>query len=360
MKNFMNAMLPSLSTLMMTACCGDSSALLIEDKGWPSGCTPGYEKGVSAPYCGVLEGCLISAGGANFPERSVVEGGVKRLYSDIACLKDDNWMKIGELPFEAAYGGCLQHGDRLLTIGGNDGKASFADVLSISIVDGKAHVSPCTSLPYAVEQAGYAIDGDRIFVCGGVSDGKPCRHVLAGDISGNEISWSELIELPELMVQPIVLAHEGRLYVWGGFDPENKKVGGQGWCLDKGADQWRPVSGGKDGMTFTGSSAVRLGDGCLAVIGGVDKEIFTWGINISTPEDRIRYLTMEPSEYRFNRILMIFHPENEEWTEATEAAELALAGAGIATDGHALYVTGGEIKPGVRTPATWKLKACRK
>ena len=42
--------------------------------------------GVSAPFAGIHNGVLIVAGGCNFPDKPVTEGGAKRYYSEIFVL----------------------------------------------------------------------------------------------------------------------------------------------------------------------------------------------------------------------------------------------------------------------------------
>ena len=77
-------------------------------KGFPN-TEEGIEKGVSAPFAGVIRNQLIVAGGCNFPDKPVAEGGKKRFYKGIyrAELSESTslkWIKIGEMPEEAAYG----------------------------------------------------------------------------------------------------------------------------------------------------------------------------------------------------------------------------------------------------------------
>ncbi len=347
-------MLPSVLVLV-AACVNNMDMLSIQDIGLCPDCTPGYEKGVSAPFAGVVEGRFITAGGANFPDKPVIEGGVKKYYNDILCLEGSQWSKVGEMPAPAAYGGSMCQGGRLYFVGGNDGSRTMKEVYSVTLAEGRCNVSEETSLPVVVEQAGYAWDDDAMYVFGGITDGGTYGKVLAGKTVGGELVWEEIADMPHPLVQPVAMARNGRLYVWGGFDPATKAVPLHGWCLDRGTGEWREIPGGPDGQTFTGASAA-VADGRLAVIGGVNNDVFAWGISIASAEDRYRYMTMEPSEYRFNRKLRVFDPETEEWSVPGEAEALALAGAGFASDGEHLYVLGGELKPGVRTPKAWKLK----
>ena len=342
----------------MTACINNKvyiDMLSLQDIGLSPDCTPGYEKGVSAPFAGVVEGRFITAGGANFPDKPVVEGGVKKYYSDILCLEGDQWSRVGQMPAPAAYGGSMSLDGRLYFVGGNDGSRIMSEVYSVALVDGSFVLNEEAPLPVAIEQAGYAADSQAMYVFGGIAPDGTNSKVLEGKVVDGSVVWSEIADMPEPLVQPVAMAYGDRLYVWGGFDPASKLVPLKGWCLDKASGQWREIAGAPDGQTFVGASAV-VTEGKLAVIGGVNNEVFAWGISVSSPEERYRYMTMEPEEYHFNKALRLFDPESETWSVPGEDQALALAGAGFASDGESLFVLGGELKPGVRTPKAWKIK----
>jgi Uncharacterized protein conserved in bacteria len=84
----------------------------------------GYSKGVSGAFAGISNDMLILAGGCNFPDIPVSEGGKKVYYSSIygmriGSLKKEKWEKFGDLPFPLAYGVTVESGNSLYLIGGN-------------------------------------------------------------------------------------------------------------------------------------------------------------------------------------------------------------------------------------------------
>ena len=297
---------------------------------------PFYAKGVSAPFCGILDGALIVAGGANFPEKSLLEGGPKRFYRDIWAFRDGAWQHAGLLPDSTAYGATFALPDQLLFVGGNVcGKAS-AQVISFS-ADG---VRQAGELPFPVEQAAAARDGSDLFLVGGSTDAPVlrCRDGV----------WEQIARLPQPLVQPVACARDGKLFVWGGFNPQTLLAPSEGWYLDLETLEWASAPGIPDGGTFTGASAAQLPDGSLVVVGGVNKAIFERALR-NTEEDRIPYLSHEASWYQLRRAVYVF--DGQAWTLCGEAPEAALAGPGVAAlpDGR-LYVACGEVMPGVRCP----------
>ena len=327
----------------------------MEACGWPSDASEGYSRGVSAPFCGFADGRFVTAGGANFPEVPAAKGGAKRYYSDIYVLDGKNWMKAGELPEPLAYGGSFSVNGEMLTAGGNNGKETVADVFRIVPLGGGLMALPSTPLPFPVEQAGYACDGNLIYIAGGLTPDGVSGKVISGKVSDLGIEWTEIADMPEPLVQPIAFVAGDALYVWGGFDPDAKSVSSKGWRLSLGSREWEYAGEGPSGETFAGAAAAVLADGRAVAVGGVDKDVFTHGLS-AAGEEKAAYMTMDPEDYRFNRKLRIFDPEEGRWTSAGEDGALALAGAGIASDGKTTYITGGEIKPGIRTTGTWKIE----
>ncbi len=312
-----------------------------------------YAKGVSAPFFGTAGGKLVLAGGANFPDKPLLEGGVKKVYSDVWTRSGSGgWMHAGTLPDSVAYGAAFQIGNTLVLAGGSVSGKPSANVYKLELKGGKALIKELPKLPDAVEQAGWAFDGRHCFLAGGVSASGRSDAVYVCD--KGKYRWTELHPLPVPLVQPLAYACGGKLYVWGGFDPLTLEVYSKGWCLDIASGEWCETAGVPDDGTFVGASGVTLPDGRLLVVGGVNKDVFSKALH-NTPEDRIPYLSMDPAAYRFRDIVWVFDPKTESWQQAGISGRTALAGAGICVYKNNVFVAGGEIKAGVRSPHIFKL-----
>lgn len=307
-----------------------------------------YAKGVSAPFCGVIGEALLVAGGANFPDKPLLEGGAKKVYADIWAHRQGRWEHAGVLPDSTAYGATFQLDESLVLAGGNDGRQSLDKVYELSRQDGQFRLRPLPPLPVPMEQAGWTSGKDRLYLAGGVGTTGvyTCKT--------GEYIWSKLTDLPQPLVQPVLFASGERLYVWGGFNPETLELPEKAWVWD--GHSWKDGPAFPDGGTFVGATGATLPDGRLAVAGGVDRSIFARALH-NTPEDRIPYLSQEPAAYRFRQAIFLFDPATESWSEAVETPLCALAGAGVAVCGsQALYIAGGERKPGVRSPLIFSLE----
>ena len=310
-----------------------------------------YAKGVSAPFCGVVGDALVVAGGANFPDKSLLEGGAKRVYADIWAHTDGEWAHVGVLPDSTAYGATFAVDGALVLAGGNVCGVTTDKVYELTLQDGAAVLRALPPLPEPMEQCGWTRDGDRLYLVGGVGT----TAVYACTIG--EYVWTRLADLPEPLVQPVAFASGGSLYVWGGFNPETLEVSDKGLVISSEVEKslWREAPSIPDGGTFVGATGATLPDGRLAVVGGVNRAIFARALH-NTPEDRIPYLSKEPAEYQFRQAVYIFDPASGAWTLLGADPACALAGPGVAVrPAGGLYVAGGELKPGVRSPRIFSL-----
>ena len=310
-----------------------------------------YAKGVSAPFCGVVGDALVVAGGANFPDKSLLEGGAKRVYADIWAHTDGEWAHVGVLPDSTAYGATFAVDGALVLAGGNVCGVTTDKVYELTLQDGAAVLRALPPLPEPMEQCGWTRDGDRLYLVGGVGT----TAVYACTIG--EYVWTRLADLPEPLFQPVAFASGGSLYVWGGFNPETLEVSDKGLVISSEVEKslWREAPSIPDGGTFVGATGATLPDGRLAVVGGVNRAIFARALH-NTPEDRIPYLSKEPAEYQFRQAVYAFDPASGAWTLLGADPACALAGPGVAVrPAGGLYVAGGELKPGVRSPRIFSL-----
>ena len=310
-----------------------------------------YAKGVSAPFCGVVGDALVVAGGANFPDKSLLEGGAKRVYADIWAHTDGEWAHVGVLPDSTAYGATFAVDGALVLAGGNVCGVTTDKVYELTLQDGAAVLRALPPLPEPMEQCGWTRDGDRLYLVGGVGT----TAVYACTIG--EYVWTRLADLPEPLFQPVAFASGGSLYVWGGFNPETLEVSDKGLVISSEVEKslWREAPSIPDGGTFVGATGATLPDGRLAVVGGVNRAIFARALH-NIPEDRIPYLSKEPAEYQFRQAVYIFDPASGAWTLLGADPACALAGPGVAVrPAGGLYVAGGELKPGVRSPRIFSL-----
>ena len=299
---------------------------------------------VSAPFCGMLGRNLIVSGGADFPDRPLVEGGEKKYYDEIWRFRGGRSRLIGRLPDPTAYGATYRVGNALVFAGGNASGKTTDKVYKLKRGLFGYRLKPLAPLPAPVEQAGATADKGILYLAGGIS---PEGSDAVYSCNPAEGEWKRIATLPVPLVQPVAFASNGKLYVWGGFEPSSGKALSEGWCLDIASGEWTPAPGVPDGGTFVGTSGITVG-GRLVTVGGVNKDIFT-DAQAYDSEQRIEYLSREPSAYRFRKEMYCFDPASRTWSQVCTSDRLALAGPGMSWKDGSIYIAGGETKPGIRT-----------
>ncbi len=326
--------------------------------GFPS-TEPGYSLGVSACYAGQIGDYLVMAGGCNFPTP-----GNKTYYAGIYAARIDatvlNWQLVGLLPEPAAYGATVTNGDSLLFIGGNNTEHSLKSVYSIHLnaTGDKAEVHRLADLPCTIDNMAVATNSNDIYLSGGNQDGKPSVKVLHHNMVNGKGQWDVAAAVPgSPRVQPVSVASDGNVYVWGGFyvNGENSEVHTDGYCLNTTTGEWTALAAPRSikGKETTLSGGIAWTDGKrVFATGGVNKDIFLDAISGRYEFVKKEDYLLQPIEwYKFSGNLYSFDAEDNKWLKTKYADKaLARAGAVVVPTEIGTYYIGGELKPSVRTP----------
>ena len=321
----------------------------------------GFDKGVSACYCGVINGYLYIAGGCNFPDKPVAEGGKKRFYKAIYAAKLNaegnrlEWKTVGQMPQPAAYGVSVTYENSLIFVGGNNETGGLTTAIRLHPTATGMQQEALPSLPHALDNMAGAVVGHTLYVVGGNCEGVATQRVWSLDLKNTaKQGWKEEPSIPGIArVQPIAAALAGDLLgVWGGFAPKTDSKAAQlamnGASYSAGCGTWTALPAPTDALgeeVFTGgATAIATPQKGVVVVGGVNKDVFLAAIN-KLPEG---YLLHEPEWYRFNNRVLCYR--DGAWTQLLQHPSVARAGCALAYWDGWVYVVGGELKPGIRTP----------
>lgn len=337
--------------------------------GFPDG-ESGYALGVSGCYARKLGDFLLMAGGCNFPDKPVSEGGIKHYYKGIYIARVDDssslrWVKAGELPMEAAYGATVSLPDRLIFIGGSNSSDRFSSVLSFSFDCMKDSGLICETLPplpHAVDNMSATLLGDTLYVLGGNRNGIPSSSMFSLCLDNYSAGWTEVPFPGRPRVQPVCSSLLGKLYVFGGFTSGgDASVSTDRLCYHPESGQWQvvkaPLTTKGEPLTLTGGVSVSYGDVLLICAGGVNRDIFEDAISARYQMVRESEYLLQPIEwYRFNDQLLAYNVRSGEWIRiGVPSPMLARAGSSLVVFGDILFYIGGELKPGVRTPGICRI-----
>lgn len=310
--------------------------------------------GVSGCYAGFVNDWLIVAGGCNFPDVPVAEGGKKKYYNKVYALnvavKPYKWQPLPDFPVAVAYGAAVETTKGLVCVGGMNDTALLSSVYRIELeADGTFTYKSLPSLPVTINNHAAAATGDTIYVAGGAQseDGQGV-YCLAPE---KEKSWKKLTDNPGCSrTQPVLLVDGGKLYLAGGFylNAEAKHcelpIDVQRYDLSSG--KWQtPLSLPSKNYSVVGGSGVAC-DGRLVLSGGVDPVIFKDVLEGRGPAD---YLSKPVDWYQFNKDVLIYSFADKAWSIVHSVPGVNRAGGVLLHHKGYFYMVGGELKPGIRT-----------
>ena len=308
-------------------------------------------QGVSAPFSGVVGDKIVVIGGCNFPDVPAAEGGSKQYYGNIYTYDGNTW-QLNTLSVDAiAYGVSVQVPEGVVCIGGMRQDGATTEVYLVSTENGELQKQDLPSLPEAKSEAAGGYDGTYIYVAGGETQSAFRLKYPGGDV------WETIASIPgRVRKQAAGIVQSAALnkqfYLFGGFAPATSSdtayVHSDGLYYDAKNSEWKKTSpviiDGKE-CAIVGASAVVSGIAHIAILGGVNKDVFTRALN--HPEEG--YLTHEPEWYQFNQEVLLYHTLTDSWVTESQSEKLARAGAAIVPFNNKWYIIGGETKPGVRS-----------
>lgn len=315
----------------------------------------GYEKniGVSNMLYGVIDNKIVLGGGANFPNKSVLDGGERVTHTSLYLIKpiENSFHIIDSTEFEkpVAFGSTVTYNNMLFYVGGNR-------ILKINVINNKLHVQEYASLPFDIERGIAHIHDGIIYYGLGNIDGKYTNKFFAFNIF-----TKENIELPSFpaseRAHPVSAIFEEEIVIFGGG---NQTAYTEGYKYNIKKKMWTTLGDVEiDGekISVIGAGYTKVDNDRLAVIGGFSKEIWdeaNYKLNNLTGEERQQfrefYFNQEFDYYKWNKKLLFYNNSTKSWSSPGNIDFTTPCGNALIAYNNSLYSIMGEIKPGVRTP----------
>lgn len=323
----------------------------------------GMEKNIGT--AGLLYGSLagkyiVVGGGANFPEESVLNGGVKKTYSDIYMLEDKNGvLEVVEhinLDNEIAYGSSVTAENGIYYIGGSSNPEADDDILFFSLKENKLNVEKIGDLPFTLQNGAAVYKDNKLYIITGKQAGRGSNKVYEYDLTSKETK--ELAPVPgyESRTQAVAQLLNGNIYVFSGGDAVAYT---DGYKYDFANNIWErvaDVSLNNEGISLLGAVSVKLNEKEMLVIGGFNKSVYDNAVynlgalqGVALSYFRAGYFGSDPYEFNWNSNILVYNCELNTWKTIGEVPFDAPCGEGLILIKNKIYSINGEIKPGVRT-----------
>ena len=361
--------------------------------GWNSIAELPLKKGLNGTFSGIHNDVLILAGGANFPEDEVWNGGSKKYYDSIYLLKKEKngyqWrsdIKL-TLPQPLAYGVSVVTDEGIWCIGGmnESGILNTVFLLKWDPLNETLEIEKKPSLPIPLANMGAAVINDEIYVVGGQE--KAGKSSTKNFLSYSEKSgWQILDDFPgKGRIQPVVVSqNNGKtnvLYVFSGthFDPDATDPNeflSDVWHYNPLSAEWSKKDAipsnntpGLDGGYLGAAPATKFGDAHILIFGGAGGENQLWSQRLKL-QNQIEELKSQASDTSvaqikidslrekitenfkntsFSKTIWAYHTITDTWSKRGEIPGKTQVVTQAMKWGDEIVLPLGEISPGVRT-----------
>lgn len=311
--------------------------------------------GLAAPFVGVIDDSLIVAGGANFSEGLLWEGGTKVWHDAIYRLNHPGgeWEMIGRLPRALAYGVSATYQNGIICIGGSDRQRHYSEAFRIEIQGQDLRIHPLPPLPQPMANGTGVVLNEKLYIVAGTKtpdDTTAWHGFWVLDLRQVSAGWRTLPAWPgPSRIYSVVAVQDGAFFLFSGIELSPGPDGGalrrhlrDGYRFDPSTESWTQTADLPRPAAAAPSPAMALGQSSIVVSGGDDGTIVNF-----------RPLSEHPG---FNRTLLAYHTITDTWRPLGEVPASRVTTPMVQWRGS-WVVPSGEVSPGVRSPEVWALTA---
>ncbi|NLZ94782.1 MAG: sodium:solute symporter, partial [Bacteroidales bacterium] len=332
------------------------------------------QEGLAGSFFGKQGDWFILAGGANFPHGKPWEGGTKTFSKEIFIFSESNNLfqpitVSNKLPFGVAEGAYVSTTKGLLCLGGqtSDGLSNKAILLNYNGQDVAVETYP--DLPFAVKNATAAIVSNKVYLLGGqTEDGQSVNQFLILDLNGLDKGWQSLPDFPMSVSAATMSAQQDgeeiSLFVFGGraIGEDNlTNFYSSVYKYKPSKDEWTT----KNDIRLDETTPIQLsmavsapiGATHIALIGGDDGQVFHQVERAINRGDIASRDSLWINHSGFNDKILLFNTVTDTWFELDNPRKTPVAVSSVVSDGKQIYMSGGEIRPGIRNPEIIKMTA---
>lgn len=334
----------------------------------------GFAGAVNAVYDNVL----IVAGGANFQDKKLWEGGTKSYSDEIHMLEQTaagfSWNKDTHtrLPEPIAYCGNTSTPAGIIYAGGENDKGLSNKVYLINWNKNKElTIQQLKDLPFALTNIALTSIGNVVYAAGGDEAKSSSKAFFSIDLDQKSLGWNRLPDMPKAVGNAMLIAQKNKkgtqIYLIGGRTKRSSGISDlqhTTFLYDVKGKIWKEVAAISDGKHITNFSAgagIAIGDHFILITGGDDGKTFHKIENYlaqiaicQDPETKNR-LVKEKNDLNINhkgfyKGMLLYDTVKNTWTKIGDLPFPAQVTTTATMWNGRIILSNGEVKPGVRTP----------
>lgn len=298
--------------------------------------------GYAGSFAGVVNGTLIVAGGANFPDGGLPWKGAKKVWSKrVFALErgDEKWEEVGFLPKPLGYGVSVTWGKHMIIAGGGNERSHTDEVWLLHYENKKISFSELPKMPKPIANATGVVLKETLYIMGGISSPSSTateNNFWALNIADPSGGWKVLETWPgPSRMLAVAGVHGENLFLFSGAALEEGKrtylSDAYVYHIKKG---WSQVASVPQAIVAAPSPAFSLPKGLL-VFGGDD----------GTAGD-IRDPAKHPG---FSKNIFFYDVQKNCWTKEGALPDFPSVTVPLVCWQNKVVMPGGEIKPAIRT-----------
>lgn len=325
--------------------------------------------GVAGAVSGISNRKLIVAGGANFPKGYPWDGGIKQYHEDVYFFdiaENDSLKIIGthKLPLPAAYAATAQSGNSIIYAGGENAEGISDKVFRLTYNGGGLKVDTLPPLPDPQTNASLSVYKNGLYFIGGENADSTSSALWYFSFVGSNSGWKQLASLPHPVSHSVqmILSENGKdyLYLFGGRcknDNGISTIHKEVFAFDFSSHQWlqkkslpHPLGAGV-GLSVNNTAVLVGGDNGI-VFNKIEALIASATKLQGLEKDKVlnEKAELQRNHSGFTRDVILYDPEKDEWSAGNALPFYVPVTTNAVLHNQIIYITSGEIKPGVRTP----------
>lgn len=325
--------------------------------------------GVAGAVSGISNGKLIVAGGANFPNGYPWEGGIKRYHDDVYIfdIDENDSLRIAaihKLPLPVAYAAIAQSGNSIIYAGGENAEGISDKVFRLTYLGDTLQIDSLPSLPGAFTNGSMSFYNNGLYFIGGEHADSTAASLWYFSFEDSNSRWEQLASVPHPVSHgmQMILSDKGKdyLYLFGGRSKNNNGISTihkEVYAFDFTLNQWlqkkslpHPLGAGV-GVSVNNTAILVGGDNGI-VFNKIEGLIARAAKLEGLEKDKVlnEKTGLQRDHSGFTRNVLLYNPELDEWSDGDTLPFDTPVTTNAVLHDQIIYITSGEIKPGVRTP----------
>lgn len=327
--------------------------------------------GLAGQSAAVNGDCMIVAGGTNFPDKFPWEGGKKVYYNDVFLFRKQsdgklNFSRKYKLPMNLGYAATASTEKGLLIAGGENETGVLCQVMMLKVIKDYDEIAFLPDLPLRLTNATAVTHKSSVYVIGGETASQVSDKVFVMDLDNIKQGWKPLPSIPRPVSHAVGVfidqQHVKGIYIFGGRSKQANGISelySYNCYFDIEQEKW--IEKKALPYVLSAGTGVATTAGKVFLFGGDKGETFHQVEMIIAEKGRQsnpaliemldkKRIALQSSHPGFSTEILCYDANLDSWTVAGKLPFPTPVTTHAFLWDNRIFIPGGEIRAGVRTP----------